>query len=92
MNQRDQSVTIANTLLSQAVNNATTITNRANLNAQAILFDAQQKALAINATYSNRLAVYQTAMGILGMNASDYIRSVLQTKLLSTGDHVKVFV
>lgn len=92
LNQRDQSVTIANTLLSQAVNNATTITNRANLNSQAILFDAKQKAMAINSTYANRLAVYQSAMSILGMNASEYIRSVLQTKLLSTGDSVRVFI
>lgn len=91
-NQRDQSVIIANTNLSQAVNNATTIVNNAALQAEAIVFDARQKAIAINATYANRLAVYRTAMQVLGLNASEYIRTILQTNLISTNPNAKVFL
>jgi regulator of protease activity HflC (stomatin/prohibitin superfamily) len=92
LNQRDQSITIADTTLSQAVNNATSIINNATLHAQAIIFDAQQRSQGINSTYANRLAVYRTAMTLLGMNASEYIRSVLQTKLIADNRHSKVFL
>lgn len=91
LNQRNQSLIIAETTLSQSVNNATSITNNATLQGQAILFDAQQQAQAINVSYSNRVDVYSKAMKLLGLNATEYIRTVLQPNLLTNGNP-KVFL
>lgn len=91
LNQREQSVIVANTNLSQAVNTATTITNNATLYSEAILFDAQQKALGINAAYANRLAVYRTAMQTLGLNASAYVKNILRPNLILTNNNAKIF-
>jgi hypothetical protein len=76
---------IASTTLSQAVNNGTVFINNANLIASAIRFDAEQQAIAIDAKYQQRLLVYQIAMANLGMNASDYVKTVLINQLLN--DH-----
>jgi hypothetical protein len=83
VNQRAQQLIIANTGLSQAMNNGTVLINNANLQASAIQFDAEQQALAIASKYQQRLVVYQIAMSNLGLNASSFIKDVLMNQLLN---------
>jgi len=92
LNQREQSIIVANTNLSQAINTATAVTNNATLYAQAIIFDAEQKALGINAAYASRLAVYETAMKVLRLNASEYVRNILQPNLILSNNNARIFV
>lgn len=83
VNQRAQQLIIANTGLSQAVNNGTVLVNNANLQAAAIRFDADQQALAIASKYQQRLLVYQIAMANLGLNATAFVKDILTNQLLN---------
>ncbi len=81
-NQRAQQLIIANTKLSQAINTGTIIVNDAELTSDAILFDAQQQALAIESKYDQRLLVYQIAIQSLNMTGDEYINKVLLVQLM----------
>ncbi len=92
-NQRAQQLIIASTNLSQAINSGTIIVNDAELRAEAILFDAQQQALAIESKYDQRLLVYQIAMQSLNMTGDEYISNVLLVQLMGgTRTSTTVFV
>lgn len=91
INQRAQQIIIANTNLSLAINQGTIITNNAALQASAVLFDAQQQALALSAKYSQRAAVYQIAMDNLRLNATEYVKNILLGKLIEDSTAVSVF-
>lgn len=92
INQRAQQIIIANTALSQAINQGLVVTNNAKLQADAVLFDAQQQALAITAKYQQRLAVYTIAMNNLKMNATEYVKDILVNKLLDSNQYSSVFI
>lgn len=92
INQRAQQIIIANTNLNQAINQGTTLTNNAKLQANAVAFDAQQQALAIAAKYRQRLEVYQTSMTNLQMNASDFVKNILVSNLIESSNQVSIFL
>jgi hypothetical protein len=92
VNQRAQQLIIANTNLSQANNIALITINNATQQAAAILFGAEQRAIAIRAKYDRRLQLYQSAMASLNMNASSYIKYVLYNRLIAITPGTTVFV
>lgn len=92
INQRAQQLIIAQTAFSQAINQGTIMTNNAALQAQAILFDADQKAQATLIAYQKRLAVYSAAMNNLRMNATEYVKYILENKLIDSVSNVTVFI
>lgn len=92
INQRAQQLIIANTGLSQANNLAAIVVNNATQHAAAVKFGAEQQAIAIRAKYTQRLQVYRTAMISLGMNSSDYIKTVLYNRLIAVNPDTTVFV
>ncbi len=83
LNQRAQQLVIAQTALSQSVNNGTVVINNANLIAQANIFNATQQAAVTVAKFQERADVYAAALARLNMNATEFVNNILLPNVLS---------